>query len=52
MSRLYETMYILRPDLNEHNLEAAIAKLTKNLNVQLPKNIRVLLVERQASITG
>ncbi len=26
MSRLYETMYILRPDLNEQDLEAAIAK--------------------------
>ncbi|AFY74235.1 ribosomal protein S6 [Synechococcus sp. PCC 7502] len=26
MSRLYETMYILRPDLNEQDLETAIAK--------------------------
>jgi small subunit ribosomal protein S6 len=26
MTRLYETMYILRPDLNEQDLEAAIAK--------------------------
>jgi small subunit ribosomal protein S6 len=26
MTRLYETMYILRPDLNEQDLETAIAK--------------------------
>jgi small subunit ribosomal protein S6 len=26
MNRLYETMYILRPDLNEQDLETAIAK--------------------------
>ncbi len=39
MSRLYETMYILRPDLGEQNVEEAIAKYQTLLQEQGAESI-------------
>jgi small subunit ribosomal protein S6 len=41
MTRLYETMYILRPDLNEQDLEAAIAKYQTLLQSQGAEEINI-----------
>jgi small subunit ribosomal protein S6 len=41
MTRLYETMYILRSDLNEQDLEAAIAKYKTLLEDQGAEEITI-----------
>lgn len=41
MSRLYETMYILRPDLGEQNVDAAIAKYQTFLQDQGAEEVAI-----------